>query len=94
MIAAAIKKDCSYRKNCYIRLHDGDLKHSLMKEKKIDLHVFFPFSCSVIPDLDLEILKMLIRVCFSNVLQTASLYSKCTVFTVNLVSISYVQEKC
>ena len=66
------KKDCSYRNNCGIRLHDGDLEHSLMKEKKIDLHMFFfPFLCSAIPDLDLGILKMLIRVCFRDVLQPA-----------------------
>ena len=30
---------------------------------------FFPFLCSAIPDLDLGILKMLIRVCFHDVLQ-------------------------
>ena len=29
-----LKKDCSYRNNCGIRLHDTDLEHSLMKEKK------------------------------------------------------------
>ena len=58
---------------------------------------FFPFLCSAIPDLDLRILKMLIRVCFRDALQPAvysfvpgmiwllaSLYSKRTVFTVNL----------
>ena len=39
--AAAIKKDCSYRKNCGIRLHAGDLEHSLMKGKKIGLHIIF-----------------------------------------------------
>ena len=32
---------------------------------------FFSFLCSAIPDLDLEILKMLIRVCFRDVLQAA-----------------------
>ena len=32
---------------------------------------FFPFLCSVIPDLALGILKMLIRVCFRDVLQLA-----------------------
>ena len=32
---------------------------------------FFPFLCSGIPDLALEILKMLIRVCFRDVLQPA-----------------------
>ena len=38
--------------------------------KEIDLHMFsFPFLCSAIPDLDLGILKMLIRVCFRDVLQ-------------------------
>ena len=30
---------------------------------------FFPFLCSAIPDLDLGILKTLIRVCFRDVLQ-------------------------
>ena len=70
IIAAAIKKDCSYRNNCGIRLHAGDLEHSLMKEKKIGLHMlFFSFLSSAIPDLDLGILKMLIRVCFRDVLQ-------------------------
>ena len=69
MIAAAIKKDCSYRNNCGIRLHAGDLEHSLMK-KNICLHMFFfSFLCSAIPDLDLGISKMLIRVCFRDVLQ-------------------------
>ena len=32
---------------------------------------FFPFLCSTIPDLDLGILKMLIRVCFHDALQAA-----------------------
>ena len=32
---------------------------------------FFPFLCSAIPDLELGILKMLISVCFHNVLQPA-----------------------
>ena len=34
IIAAAFKKNCSYRNNCSIRLHAGDLEYSLMKEKK------------------------------------------------------------
>ena len=59
---------------------------------------FFPFLCCGIPDLALGILKMLIRVCFRDVLQpaksllnfswhdklSANLYSKCTAFTVNI----------
>ena len=66
------KNDCSYRNNCCIRLHDGDLDHSLMKEKKLDVYkLFFPFLCSEIPDLALGILKMLICVCFRDVLQSA-----------------------
>ena len=70
VLAATVKKDCSYRNNCGIRLHAGDLEHSLMKEKK-GLHMFFfSFLCSAIPDLDLGILKMLIRVCFRDVLQS------------------------
>ena len=50
------------------------IKNSLMKKKKkkIDLHMFFfPFLCSAIPYLDLRILKMLIGVCFRDVLQPA-----------------------
>ena len=30
---------------------------------------FFSFLCSAIPDLDLEVLKMLTRVCFRDLLQ-------------------------
>ena len=41
---------------------------------------FFSFLCSAIPDLDLGILKMLIRVCFRDVLQ----YDFQPVFTVNI----------
>ena len=52
-----------------MRLHDADLEHSLMREKKIDAHMFFfPSLCSDIPDLALGILKMLIRVCFCDAL--------------------------
>ena len=41
-----------------------------MKEKEIGLYMFFfSFLCSAIRDLDLGILKMLIRVCLRNVLQ-------------------------
>ena len=92
------KKDRSYKNNCGIRLHDVDLEHSLMKEKKVDVHMFFlPFLCSGIPDLALRILRMLIGVCFRDVLQpafyqfvsgmiwlSASWYSKRTIITVNL----------
>ena len=43
-----------------------------MKKKKIDVDMFFfPFLGSVIPFLALEILKMLIPVCFCDVLQPA-----------------------
>ena len=43
-----------------------------MKEKKIYAHMlFFPFLCTGIPDLALAILKMLIHVCFRDVLQQA-----------------------
>ena len=66
------KKDCSYGNNCGIRLHDGDLKHSLMKEKKIDVDIFFfSFLCSSLSDLALGILLMLIRAYFGDVLQPA-----------------------
>ena len=72
IIAAFLKKDYSYRKSCAIRLQDGDVEHILMKEKKIDIHMFFfPFLYSGFPDLALGILKMLIRVCFRHELQPA-----------------------
>ena len=45
---------------------------------------FFPFLCSAIQDLDLGILKMLIRVCFRHDSQPVCTVYKCTVFTVNL----------
>ena len=65
------KKDCSYRCNCGIRLHDTDIEQ-FHERKKIDIHMFFfPFLCSRIPDLALGILKMLIRVSFRDVLQPA-----------------------
>ena len=41
-IVIAIKKDCSYKNNCGIRLHDGDLEHRLMKEKNRSSYVFLP----------------------------------------------------
>ena len=51
-------------------MHDGDLEHSLMKEKnRCSYMFFFPFLCFGIPDLALGILKILIRVCFCDVLQ-------------------------
>ena len=66
------KKDCDYRNNCGNRLHDADLEHSLMKEKKMNAHMFvFPFLCSGIPDLVLGILQMLIGIYFRDVLQPA-----------------------
>ena len=40
IIAAAIKKDCSYKNNCGNRLHAADLEHSLMKEKELGCHAF------------------------------------------------------
>ena len=97
IIAAAITKDCNYRNNCGFRLHAGDLEHSLLKEKNRFSYVFFSFLCSAIPHLDLEVFKMLIRVCFRDVLLpevywfvpgmiwiSTILYSKCRVFTVNI----------
>ena len=52
-------------------MHDGDLEHCLT-EKKIDVHmIFISFLYSGIPDLALGILKMLIHVCFHDVLQPA-----------------------
>ena len=67
-----LKKDGSYRNNSDIRFHDGDLEHCLMEEKKIDVHmIFFSFLNSGVPDTVLGNLKMLIRVCFSDLLQPA-----------------------
>ena len=67
---------------------------------------FFPFLCSGIPDLALGILKMLIRLCFRDLLQpavykffpgmtwlTTTLYHKCTVFTVNLFQVLATHKK-
>ena len=71
-IAVFLKKTAPIEKTG-IRLHDADLEHSLMKEKEIYVRMFFfPFLCYGIPDLALGILKMLIRVCFRNVLQPAN----------------------
>ena len=91
-----IKNDCSYRNNCVIGLHDAELEHSM--KKKLDVHMFFfLFLCSGISDLALRILKMLVRVCFRDILHPAiyqfvpgiiplsvSLYSKCTVCTIDI----------
>ena len=55
----------------WFRLHDGDLENSLIK-KKIDVHmIFFSFLYSGIPDTASGILKMLIPVCFRDLLQPA-----------------------
>ena len=52
-------------------LHDGDLEHCFT-EKKINVHmIFISFLYSGTPDLALGILKMLIHVCFRDVLQPA-----------------------
>ena len=67
----SFEKDRSYRNNCGIRLHDGDLNIVSWKKKNRFSYVFFPFLCSAIPDLDLGILNMLIRECFRDVLQLA-----------------------
>ena len=65
------KKDRSYRNNTDIRLHDGDLEQCLMEEKKNVYMIFFSFLYSGIPDTALGILKMLIRVCFRDLLLPA-----------------------
>ena len=41
IITTAIKKDCTHSNNCGIQLHDGDLEHILMKQKK---KIFLCFS--------------------------------------------------
>ena len=46
-------------------MHASDLEHCLWKKKNVSLYIymfFFSFLCPAIPDLDLGILKMLIRV--------------------------------
>ena len=51
-------------------LQDADLEQSLKKEKKsYILCSFVHFLCSSIPNLALGILKMLIPLCFCDVLQ-------------------------
>ena len=53
-----------------MQLHADAFEHSLMKDKKIGLYMFFfSFLCFVIPDLDLGILKILICLRFHDVLQ-------------------------
>ena len=42
IIDVPIKKDCTNRENCGIQLLDGDLEHSLMKEKNRFSYVFLP----------------------------------------------------
>ena len=59
-----LKKHRSNRNSSGIRLHDGDLEHSLMTS-------LFTFLCSGILDLALGILMLLIRVCFWDALQPA-----------------------
>ena len=97
---------CSYRNNCGIQLHDGDLEQSHERKKMIFMF-FFLFLYSAISDLDLGILKVLIRVCFQGVLQpavywfvpgmtwlSAGLYSNDSIYCKSLLftSISYEQE--
>ena len=50
-------------------MHDADLEYSLMKKKNRCSYVLLPIFSSDIPDLALEILKMLICVCFHDILQ-------------------------
>ena len=99
IIAAAIKKDYSYRNNCGIRLHAGDIEHNLTKERKNrSSYVFllvFMFCYSRFRFRNLEdansrmfswcITTRSLLICSFNLLiwLSASLYSKCTVFTVN-----------
>ena len=52
-------------------LHSANKAHSLKKEKKSYIHMFFSPILHVIPDLTLGILKMLIPMCFWDVLQPA-----------------------
>ena len=62
-----LKEECCYRNNCSIRLHDGDLEHCLV-------YFLLPIYSDIhsgIPGLDLEILKILILVCFRDALQPA-----------------------
>ena len=42
IIAAFSKKDCSYRNNCGIQLHNANLELSFMKEKSRCPYVFLP----------------------------------------------------
>ena len=52
-------------------LHSANKAHSLKKEKKSYIHMFLSPILHVIPDLTLGILKMLIPMCFWDVLQPA-----------------------
>ena len=66
-----LKKDRSYRNKSDIRLHDGDLEHCLMEEKNRCSYDFLLILYSAIPGTVLRILKMLIPVCFRDLLQPA-----------------------
>ena len=70
IVAVFFKKDCNYRNGCGIRLNDADLEHGLMKKKVVHM-AFFPFLYSGITDLALGIIKMLICVCFRDLLEAA-----------------------
>ena len=70
IVAAAIKTTASIETTVYPTAWWWFIKEKNERKKKIDLHMFFfPFLCFAIPDLDLGILKMLIRECFRDVLQ-------------------------
>ena len=92
------KKDCSYRNNFGIRLHDGYLEHNFMKEQNACSYVFLPIFMFWPPRFSFRNPKDANSCMFLwCILQPAvywfvpgmiwlssSLYSKCTVFTVNI----------
>ena len=61
IIITAFLKKAAATEATGIRLHDGELEHSLMREEKDVNMFFFPFLCTGFPYLALGISKMLFR---------------------------------
>ena len=94
------KKDCSYWNNCGVRLHDSNLEHSLIKEKKNRCsYVLLPIFVFSYSRFSLRNLKDANSYMFSWCITTNSLlicswkmtfiqycswHDKCTEFAVNL----------
>ena len=91
-----LKKDCSYKFNCGIRLQDGDVEHSLMKEKNRCPYILLPIFMFNLKDTNSCMFSWCITtgsllICSWHDMTLShlySIYSKSLLFA----SISYVQE--